>query len=66
MANVKVSRPQGGDSLDISDGGALNLGASVTLTVSGANVIISGLPTSDPGVTGALWSNSGVLTLGSA
>lgn len=62
MANVKVSLPQGGDSLDIADGGSVVLG-SVTLTVAGTNVIITGLPTSDPSVTGALYSDSNVLTL---
>lgn len=54
MSNVSVSREQGGN--------VLNLG-SVKLTVSGANVIITGLPTSDPSVAGALWSNSGVVTV---
>jgi hypothetical protein len=33
-----------------------------TLTVSGT-VILSGLPTSNPAVAGAIWSNSGVLTV---
>lgn len=41
--------------------------ASHTLTAanltSGGTVIFSGLPTSDPGVLGQLWSNSGVLTV---
>lgn len=62
MSNVKVSLPQGGESLDISAGGSVKLGANVTLTVSGTNVILNGLPTSNPGVAGALWTNSGVLT----
>lgn len=63
MSNVKVSLPQGGDSIDVADGGSINLGADVTLTVNGANVIITGLPTTDPGVAGALYANSNVLTL---
>lgn len=63
MANVKVSKPQGGESLDVADGGAINLGADVSLTVDGTNVIITGLPTSDPSVAGALYSDSGVLTI---
>jgi len=71
MANVKVHFPQGGNSLrvedggriDVQDGGAVDLGASVTLAVSGANVTITGLPTSDPSVAGALWVNTGVLTV---
>lgn len=63
MANVKVSFPQGGDSMDVEDGGSVTLGANVTITVSGTNVIITGLPTSNPSVAGALYSNAGVLTL---
>lgn len=54
MSNVSVSRPQGGNSLVIG---------GITLTVSGSNVIITGLPTSDPAVAGALWSNLGVVTV---
>lgn len=61
--NAKVHVQQGGDKQVIEDGGSLDLGASVTLTVSGANVVISGLPTSDPSVAGALYANSNVLTL---
>lgn len=62
MANVKVSLPQGGDSLNVADGGAVVLG-SITLTVNGTNVVITGLPTANPGVAGALYSDSNVLTL---
>ncbi len=62
MSNVKVSLPQGGDSLDVASGGSVKLGANVTLTVSGTNVILNGLPTTNPNVAGALWTNSGVLT----
>lgn len=54
MSNVNVYKPQGGDSLVLG---------SITLTVSGSNLIITGLPTSDPAVAGALWSNSGVVTV---
>lgn len=62
MSNTKVSLPQGGDSLSVAAGGSITLGTGVTLTVSGTNVIITGLPTSNPNVAGALWTNSGVLT----
>lgn len=62
MSNVKVSLPQGGDSLSVATGGSIALGAGVTLTVSGSNVILNGLPTSDPAVAGALWNNGGVIT----
>lgn len=54
MANVPISTNQGGT--------VFTLG-SITLTVSGANLLIAGLPTSDPAVAGALWSNSGVVTV---
>jgi len=54
MANVDVSINQGGT--------VLTLG-SITLTVNGSNLIIAGLPTSDPTVAGALWSNAGVVTV---
>jgi hypothetical protein len=62
MANVKVYTPQGGETLNVDDGGAVVLG-DVTLTVNGTNVVITGLPTSDPSEAGALYSNAGVLTL---
>lgn len=61
--NTKVYMEQGGDTQVVADGGSIELGASVTLSVSGTNVIITGLPTSDPGVAGALYSNTNVLTL---
>ena len=62
MAQVKVYTPQGGESLNVEDGGAIVLG-DITLTVAGTDVVITGLPTSDPSVTGALYSDSGVLTV---
>jgi hypothetical protein len=61
--NTKVYVEQGGQTQVIADGGSLELGANVALTVSGTNVVITGLPTSDPSVAGALYSDSGVLTL---
>lgn len=42
---------------------AATVTATTSLTVSGATVIMSALPTSDPAVAGQLWSNSGVLTV---
>jgi hypothetical protein len=79
MANVAVYLPQGGAELVVGSGGAVtvesggeitvasggtvDLGAGVTLTVAGTNIVITGLPTSDPSVAGALWTNSNVLTL---
>ena len=45
-----------------------NLTGNVTATnvTATGTVIFSGLPTSDPNVAGAIWSNSGVLTLSAA
>lgn len=54
MANIPVSVNQGGTVLTIG---------SITLTASGTNLVIAGLPTSDPAVAGALWSNAGVVTV---
>lgn len=34
-----------------------------TVTLNGATIIVSSLPTSDPAVAGQLWNNSGVLTV---
>lgn len=59
----KVRLISGGDTQEVADGGSIALGANVTLTVSGVNVVIAGLPASDPSVAGALWSNAGVLTV---
>lgn len=61
--NTKVYLQQGGDTMTVAAGGSIEMGANVTLAVAGANVVITGLPTADPSVAGALWSNSGVLTL---
>ena len=36
---------------------------TVNLTATGTRIILSGLPTSNPNVAGALWSNSGVVTV---
>lgn len=52
--NTNVVREQGGNVLRVGD---------VKFTFDGADVVVTGLPTSDPGKAGALWSNSGVLTL---
>lgn len=40
-----------------------NGGTDITFRIVGGKLIVTGLPTSDPTTAGALWSNSGVLTL---
>lgn len=37
--------------------------AAITNLTASGTVIFSGLPTADPAVAGAVWSNSGVLSL---
>lgn len=54
MANVDVSVNQGGTALTVG---------SIVFTAVGSNIVVTGLPTSDPTVAGALWSNSGVVTV---
>lgn len=38
-------------------------GATVTLHLSAGNLFVTGLPTADPGVSGAVWNNAGVLNV---
>ena len=47
-------------------GGAVNAVASIaqaTTSIHSAQIIFSALPTSDPGVSGQLWNDSGVLKI---
>jgi hypothetical protein len=68
---TKTYRKAGGDDFVIASGGTLTIedgGAAVigdtTLTVDGSgHVVVTGIPTADPHVVGALYSNSGILTL---
>ena len=60
--NVKVGMQVGGESLAVDAGGSITFGTGITFTVTGTNLIVTGLPTSNPNVAGALWTNSGVLT----
>lgn len=75
MANTTFSGPvrsEGGFqviTINASTGTVTNVatyGTSATvanLTASGTRIILSGLPTANPNVAGALWSNSGVVTV---
>jgi hypothetical protein len=71
MASATVYMEQGGGKqvvasggeIEVQDGGSVALGASVTLSISGTNVLLTGLPTSDPSVAGALYLDSSVLTV---
>lgn len=42
---------------------ATTLTSSGTVTMDGASLTLTSLPTSDPGVSGRLWNNSGVLSV---
>ncbi|MDA9406513.1 MULTISPECIES: hypothetical protein [unclassified Bradyrhizobium] len=60
---TKVDHEVGGDRLTVDLGGSINFNG-VTFSVSAAGkLIVSALPTADPHVVGALWANSGVLTV---
>ena len=69
MANVTFSGPvrsQGGFeviSINASTGAVTTGSVFGTDMVVTGTVILSGLPTSDPNVADAVWSNAGVLTL---
>lgn len=56
-----VQRTNGGDRLEITTAGSLVLG-DLTITVDAdGNVILTGLPTTDPSVAGALYTSTGAL-----
>lgn len=52
--NVSISIEQGGK--------VINMGG-VKFTWDGTDLVITGLPTVNPAKAGALWSNTGVLTV---
>ena len=61
--NSKVYKDNGGDRQVIDVGGSVKYGA-ITFTVNAAgNLVITGIPTTEPAAVGALYSNSGVLTI---
>lgn len=59
----KTYKEQGGNRQTIAAGGSLKIGNAVFTVNAAGQVIVTGLPTVNPAVAGALWSNSGVLTL---
>jgi len=61
--SAKVHIEVGGDRQTIDPGGSLKVGEVVFTVNTAGHVIVSGIPTADPHVVGALWSNSGVLTV---
>jgi len=53
---------QGGDVMVLTTAGTIEIGdGTVKLTTDGAHLLISGLPTSDPSVAGALYTSTGAL-----
>lgn len=69
--NTKVYRQQGGAALVVANGGIVTLETGGTIVVGDVTIgrdangvmTFTGLPTADPAVAGALWSNTGVLTV---
>lgn len=62
--NSNVYLEQGGDALVLKPGGKVKVGDSIVLTTDAAgNLLITGLPTANPNVAGAVYANSGVLTV---
>lgn len=60
----KIREKNGGDLMEVAPGGSIALGDTAVLAVNAAGVVtITGLPTADPSVAGALYSASGVLTI---
>ncbi len=67
-ANVSIAHEQGGSVLSLDDGATVKFrvsGTDIELAVSGANIVLSNLPGSDPSVAGALWTSGGALLVSS-
>ena len=61
--NTKIYRKPGGNEMVVDKGGKLTLGnAAITINAAGQS-LLTGFPTADPHVAGALWANAGVLTV---
>lgn len=60
---TKVYREQGGDRETVAPGGSIKIGNALFTADSAGNVIVTGLPTADPLVAGALYNNAKVLTV---
>jgi hypothetical protein len=59
----KVYKEQGGNRQTVAPGGSLKVGNAIFTANAAGQVIVTGLPTANPNVAGALYSNSGVLTI---
>lgn len=61
--NTKIYKDQGGSREIVLPGAVLRWG-NVTFSIAAdGNVIVTGLPTTEPVAVGALYSNNGVLTI---
>lgn len=58
-----VQMTAGGNKLEIATNGSLVIGDVTITTDASGNLIFTGLPTADPSVAGALYSNAGVVTV---
>lgn len=61
--SAKVHVEIGGERMAVDPGGSVKIGTLVFTVAADGNVIVTGLPTSEPAAVGALYSNAGVLTL---
>lgn len=63
MYQTKVYKEQGGDRETVVAGGSIKIGNAIFTADAAGQVIVTGLPTAEPNVAGALWNNAGVLTI---
>lgn len=61
--SAKVHNEVGGDRLAVDAGGSIKIGNAVFTVNAAGQVIVTGLPTTNPAVAGALYNNAGVLTV---
>lgn len=61
--SAKIFKDQGGNR-EVAEPGAVIKRGNVTFTIAAdGNIIVTGLPTTEPAAVGALYSNNGVLTI---
>ena len=61
--SAKVHMEVGGDRQTVDAGGSIKIGNAIFTADANGQVIVTGLPTANPTVAGALYNNAGVLTI---
>ncbi|TDH35715.1 hypothetical protein E2A64_10285 [Pseudohoeflea suaedae] len=60
---TKTYKDSGGDRQVVAVGGSVKWGDTTFTIDADGDIVVTGIPTADPSKAGALYSNSGVLTI---